>query len=76
MVIAAQPHAAREQLQGFAPDPSMAPGPVAVVAAEAGHVRLAVQTYIRLLASLETSDCNLMAQELICSKPVRSFQTH
>lgn len=71
VVIASQPLAARELLQGFAADPGMAPGPTAVVAAEAGHVRLAVQTYTRLLASLSTSDCNLMAQELICTKPVR-----
>ncbi|KAK9832178.1 hypothetical protein WJX74_001843 [Apatococcus lobatus] len=72
VVIAAQPLAAREQLQGFALDPSVPPGPAAVVAAEVGHVRLAVQTYVRLLASLSTSDCNLMAQELICTKPSKT----
>lgn len=70
VVIASQPPAAREMLQGFAAEPGMTPGPAAVVAAEAGHVRLAVQTYTRLLASLGPSDCNLMARELICTKPV------
>ena len=71
VVIASQPLAAREMLQGFAADSGMAPGPTAVVTAEAGHVRLAVQTYTRLLGSLSTCDCNLLAQELICTKPVR-----
>ena len=70
----AQPFSAREQLRsmhGSVPDPSMPSGPVAVVNAEASHVRLAVQTYIRLLAALNTCDCNLMARELICARPVR-----
>ncbi len=68
IIITAQPFAAREPLRGFAADDSL---PAATVAAEVGHVRLAVQTYIRLLAALNTSDCSLMAQELICAKPVR-----
>ena len=72
IIIAAQPPAARDQLQGLLSDLSAASSTGALIAAEAGHVQLAVQTYIHLLGSLNAGDCNIMSQELIRAKPVRS----